>query len=95
MPHQYLRKTSRGQEKRLRRANERASLASGMPGYGTADRERGEQIRGVGEKRPLRRSEFIDLHGHPAWLKYVEKHGLPETHKWADAHMHKLSSIGG
>lgn len=83
--HPYLRKTSRGQEKRLNKANVRAMKSSGYPGHGINTAARNELIGQAEKSRPLRRSEFIDKYGYDAWMDYVEKHGLPETHKWADA----------
>lgn len=85
--HHYLRKTSRSQEKKLNRANERASRASGMPGYERLNAQRNDLIGQAEQSRPLRRNEFINKYGYDAWLEYTRKHGLPETHKWADAEM--------
>lgn len=81
----YLRRTSKNQEKKLKRANEKADRASGMPGYPHLNKARREFLGEIEKKRPLRRSEFINKYGYEAWLDYTEKHGLPETHKWADA----------
>ena len=94
MPHPYLAKTSGTSEKKLKRANERASRASGLPGYGNLNQQLQDIIRGQQKKRPLRSNEFISLNGYQAWLDYCEENGLSKYHKWADAHMHKLSSIG-
>lgn len=93
--HHYTRKTGKTQEKALQKANTQAAQSSGLPGYQHLDKSRQNMIRGVQEKRPLRRSEFIHLNGHEAWLAYLEKHNLPSDHKWADVDGQKLSSIGG
>ena len=95
MSHPYLAQVSSTSEKNLERANERAARSSGLPGYGHLDRARQDAIRGQQKQRPLRRSEFINLNGYQAWLDYTEANNLPENHKWADADMHKISSIGG
>lgn len=96
MPHPYLRSTSRRLDKRINAANLRAGSASGMPDYPYQNRKRQELIRQAEAKRPLRRSEYIYLYGYQPWLDYCEKHGLdPHEADWADAHMHKLSSIAG
>jgi hypothetical protein len=96
MPHPYLANTSGRLEKRINKANVRAGSASGMPGYQHKDQQRQDLIRKAESKRPLRRSEFINLYGYQAWLDYCQKNDLdPKVQKWADAHMHKLSSIGG
>ena len=83
--HPYLRQTSHSTEKRINRANEKAGISSGQPAYPYRHAQRQELLRQVEQKRPLRRSEFINLYGYEAWLEYVTKHGLPEDHKWADA----------
>lgn len=84
--HPYLRRTSKSSERRINRANVRAGLASGNPGYPYLNTKRQQLLRQAESQRPLRRSEFINLYGYDAWREYVAKHGLPETHKWADAH---------
>jgi hypothetical protein len=93
MPNPYQRSTSNSFEKKINRANVRAGQASGKPSYPHLNRQRQDLLRQAEGKRPLRRSEFVHLYGYEAWLDYCEKYGLPDTHKWADAHQHKLSSI--
>ncbi len=95
MPNPYRGSTSRTFEKKLNRANVRAGLSSGLPDYQYKNRQRQDLLRTAEGKRPLRRQEFINLYGYEPWLAYCEKHGLPENHEWADAHLHKLSSIRG
>lgn len=82
----YLRRTSKSAEKRINRANVGAMRSSGLPGYQAANDKRNTLLKQAETKRPLRRSEFINLYGYDAWREYVAKHGLPENHKWADAH---------
>ena len=83
---QYLRNTSGKQEKKLRRATVKAMQASGQLEYPHLDQNRQNILKDIEDKRPLRRSEFIQSYGYDAWLDYVKKYGLPEDHKWADAH---------
>jgi len=61
--------------------------------FGHLSRDRQDMIRGYRREEPIRRSEYIDRNGQQAWLDYTKKHGLPEGHALADAHIHKLSSI--
>ena len=84
--HPYLRLTGPAFERQLNIANEKASRASGMPGYPALDNARKSLIKKAESMRPLRRFEFITLYGYQPWLDYTSEHGLPETHKWADAH---------
>ena len=83
--HHYLRKTGEDVERQINRANVNAMQSSGMPGYQAANDKRNSLLSQAQSKRPLRRSEFINLYGYDAWREYVMKHGLPENHKWADA----------
>lgn len=84
--HPYTRLTGSAFERQLNIANERAARASGHPGYPAADRARKSLIKKAESMRPLRRSEFINLYGYQQWRDYTEQYGLPEDHKWADAH---------
>ncbi len=84
--HQYLRRTSKSSERNLERAKERAARSSGNLGYTRSNDARNALLKQIEKQRPLRRHEFIQLYGYQAWVDYVTKYGLPETHKWADAH---------
>ncbi|MHA2043236.1 MAG: hypothetical protein ACW99G_00495 [Candidatus Thorarchaeota archaeon] len=75
-----------GLEKALASMNIDASTASGNPGYPKLNKARQEILAKIGNQRTLSREEFINLHGYEAWRNYVEKHGLPEDHEFADAH---------
>ena len=85
----YLRQSGpdwKSTEKAINKANLIASAASGTPNYEPLNRDRKKLLADIEKKRPLRRSEFIDLYGYQAWLDYVKEHDLPEDHKFADAH---------
>jgi len=80
--HEFRNLTSNTFEKELKRAIEAAAQASGRPSYPSKDAKRKELIKQAEQKRPLRRSEFIDLYGYDDWLEYCLKNDIPENSKW-------------
>lgn len=83
--HYYTRMTGPAIEKEIEKLNRACSRSSGNPGYPACNRRLQVMLAKVEKMRPLRRAEYIDLHGYPKWREYVEANGLPENHKWADA----------
>jgi len=82
--HHYTRLSGPQLEKQIQALNSAAATASGNYHYPAVDMARKKLLKKVESIRPLRRSEFINLHGYQAWIDYAKEHDLPENHKWAD-----------
>jgi len=80
--HEYRNLTSNTFEKKLNKANIVAGQNSGKPSYNKLNKKRKALVRQAEEKRPLRRSEFIDLYGYDAWLEYCLEHGISKYSKY-------------
>jgi len=86
---EYLRKTSNSFEKKINKANVVAGQNSGRPSYPELHKIRQGLLKKAEENRPLRRSEYIDLYSYEKWKKYTDDNKMPESSKWADAHIKK------
>jgi hypothetical protein len=81
--HEYRNLTSNTFEKKLSKANRLAMSNSGRLHYDQLNNNCKDLIKQAEAKRPLRKSEFINLHGYDAWLKHCLDNDIPEDSKYA------------
>ncbi|MDB4489938.1 DUF6321 domain-containing protein [bacterium] len=80
--HEYRNLTSNSFEKRLEKANKLAGSNSGRLYYNQLNKNRQDLIKQAETKRPLRKSEYINLYGYEEWLQYCLDNDIPENSKY-------------